>query len=487
MKNLFINTAVVALSLYGSSALAENISVLNQNFESDAIQPSTGFNSFISGWVNSGYGSIGAKAPLGDGVDYTNIANHGQVAFLNEGARLTQTVGADLQDGETYTLTFDAGRPKSESGQSYIVRFKANGLALAQLQVDGSAVTPGTWEQKSFSFTSDASMPIGKPIVIEFQNLAASTGNQVHIDNVKVSKAGTGTPLPIESLGDNGLDMVPVNLTLKVPESFATINDALDYMDNLHIRVGKTVTIKVSDCTNQIFGQPIEVDHPHGEYIHIVGDTSNPANCKLQFNGSTGFIADDNRSIGLIDGFHINGNDTADTQGVVAKNGANITLGTNMWVSNFENGVQAEKNGRVFAEEVTSFGHTGSGFYAYYNGLIQASGANSYDNTIDGYRAHHSGQIYADYALAQNNLQRGFFGLNSSYISANYASSTSSGNEGFYATDSSAVVAQNASAIEFNPNGFRAYYLSHFDRSGNNTTSASPGIGAGGNSYSWMK
>lgn len=487
MKTIINSLTLVSLSVISSWVNAENIRVLNQNFESDAINPSNGFNSYISGWVNSGYGSIGVKAPT-EAADYTDVAAHGQVAFLNEGARLTQTVDADLQNNETYTLTFDAGRPSTElGGQSYIVRFKAYGLALAQLQVDGSAVAPGTWQQKSLSFTSNANMPIGKPLVVEFQNLASTTGNQVHLDNVKISKAGTGDPLPVEPIGDNGLEMVPVNLTLKVPENYTTINDALDYLDNLHIKVGKIVTIKVSDCTNQTFAHPIMIDHPHGESIHIVGDTNAPANCVLSFTGASGFLVDNNHAIGLIDGFQINGTDAAGTRGIWARNGGNITLGSNLWVSNFEQGIYAEKNGQVFADYVASFGNTADGIFASYNGLVRATGASSYDNGGNGYNANHSGFIYVNSSSAQNNGGSGYYSQNQSYIQANNSSSTISANEGYYSINASAIIAKNSNATGFTTNGFRAYYQSFFDRTGNNTTSASPAIGSTGNSMSNMK
>lgn len=486
MKKTLITTAILSLSFISSMVHAQPVRVLNQNFESDVIQPTLGYNSYISGWVNSGFGAIGAKAPI-EGTDYTDMGDRGQVAFLDHGARLTQAVGTQLQENETYTLSFEAGRPVSELGQQYIVRFKANGLALAQLQVDGDSLAAGAWESKSFSFTASSNMPIGKPLVVEFQNTATVTGQQLHIDNVAVTKAGTGKALPDAPIGDNGLNMIPVNLTLKVPESYDTINDALDYLEGLHIKAGKTVTIKVSNCSTQIFDKPITMTHPQGEQIHIIGNLDSPANCVLNFLDSSGFVAINNHSFGLIDGFHINGRDAANTSGVFADLGGNITLGSNTWVSNFENGVYAYRNGRIFADSTASFSNTQNGYRANLNGLIHANNASSYDNSLDGYQTHNSSYIFADSSTALNNSFRGYFADNAGYLNADNTISTTSGREAYYSHDGSMITAQKAIGTGFSGHRFRAYFISQFDRTNAEVNSLSPGLGRNGNSGSTMK
>lgn len=486
MKKTSITLAILSLSFASSLANAQPVRVLNQNFESDVIQPTTGYNSYISGWVKSGFGAIGAKAPI-EGHDYNDMGDRGQVAFLDHGARLTQAVGTQLQENETYTLNFEAGRPASESDQQYIVRFKANGLALAQLQVDGSSLAAGAWESKSLSFTSNKNMPIGKPLVVEFQNAATEAGKQLHIDNVSVTKAGTGLALPDTPIGDNGLDMIPVNLTLKVPESYDTINDALDYLEGLHIKAGKTVTIKVSNCSTQIFDKPITMTHPQGEQIHIIGNLDSPANCVLNFLDSSGFVATNNHSFGLIDGFHINGRDAEGSSGIYADLGGNITLGPNTWVSNFQIGIHASRNGRIIANSTASFSNANTGFYANLNGLIHANNASSYDNSHNGYYADNSAYLIVDSSSSQNNGHRGYFAGNYGYINADNSISSTSGLESYYSHDGSMITAKKAIGTGFSNYRFIAYYISQLDRTDAEIHNITPNAGHNGNSGSTMK
>lgn len=485
MLNKIISKFIFLVAvLHSGLALSSDIQILNRNFDSDAIPPNPGYLSHISGWVNSGHGNIGVKAPRGNGVNYHDMGIHGQIGFLQEGARLTQTADTDLQSGETYTLTFDAGKPIGALGQDFMVRFKANGLALAQKQFDSTTVPEGEWATQSFSFTATSDMPIGKPLVIEFQNSAMTSGYELNLDNVYLDGAGTGEPLPPKVEGNNGLIMVGVNLTLKVPEVYADINAALDYMEDKFIKTGKIVTIKVSDCSNQSFAQSIDVAHPNGESIHIIGDTSNPANCVLNFVNS-GFSVGNNHALGLIDGFHINGKDTGN--GIYAHNGGSITVGENVWVSNFSIGLRAYGGGRIFADNVTSFGNTNSGFYADFNGILRAEYANSYDNLVRGYTAYNDGQLFADYSRAKNNLHQGYFSSDRSLLKAEHATSTNNTQQGYYAHNFSALITRFSSASGNGATDFYAHFMGFVDRVGDKGGSYSPFIGTEANAESILK
>ena len=483
-KKITTHLMLATALLCTNSALANDIRILNRNFDSDAIPPNPGYLTHISGWVKSGFGNIGVKAPQ-SGVHYNDIGHHGLVGFLEEGARLTQTADTLLQNGETYTLTFEAGKPLGSLGQDFIVRFKADGLALAQQQFDSTSVPLGDWATHSFSFTATSDMPVGKPLVVEFQNSATTSGYELNIDNVYLEGAGTGDPLPPKVEGNNGLIMVGVNLTLKVPEVFADINAALNYMEDKFIKVGKTVTIKVSDCTNQNFTQPIVVDHPNGDSIHIVGKSTSPSDCVLNFNGSSGFIVKNNRSLGLLDGFHINGTEAPSSSGVYADMGASIHLGENLWVSNFATGIYANELSRIFADKVTSFGNSGNGFYASFNSIIRAEEAHSYDNGSSGYSTYHNGLLFADYARASNNTHNGFLASNHSFLRADHATATNSA-QGFYAHNMGGVSARFASSSSSSTD-YYSFYLSFLDRIGSSGNSFSPGIGSESNSGSFLK
>lgn len=487
-KKLITSLVPVVLAFYSSVVFSQNIQILNRNFDSDAIPPNPGYLSWISGWVNSGYGSIGVKAPLGSGVNYHNIGDHGQVGYLQQGARLTQTADTELQNGETYTLTFDAGKPIGSFGQDFIVRFKADGLALAQTQFDSASVIEGEWSNLSVSFTATSDMPIGKPLVIEFQNSASATGYELNIDNVYLTGAGTGDSLPPKTQGNNGLTMVGVNLTLKVPEAYPDIPAALDYMKDKFIKAGRIVTIKVSDCTNQTFAEPIVVDHPNGDAIHIVGKSTNPADCVLNFPTSSGFVVNNQNALGLLDGFHINGNEASGSIGVRASNGGHITLGENLWVSNFIYGVLANQNASIVADAVRSFGNAQHGFHTTFNGVLHARNAVSYDNGVDGFQAHFNSLIFADYSQANNNGYRGYLSSNHSLITAEHAAPTSNGAQGFYASDMGAMISRFGAPSQNISTDFYAYHMSYLNRVSDKGGSYSPGIGSsGGNNGSVMR
>lgn len=475
---------------FASNVLAQDILVLNHNFDSDAIPPNPGYLQHISGWVSSGFGDIGVKAP--NHHQYHSIGNHGQVAFLTAGARLTQTAPVNLQQGETYTLSFDAGTPLNftpgDAAPQYMVRFKADGLVLGQKQL--SASTPGEWQSHTVSFTGDNTMPVGKPLVLEFYNTATVSSNasndayELHIDNVTLKGDGKGAPLPPRTVGDNGLTMVGVNLTLKVPEVFPTIPDALNYMKDKFIKVGKTVTIKVSDCTNQRYSQPIYVDHPNGDSIHIIGKSDNPADCVLNFNDSSGFVVNNTNVLGFINGFHLNGSDADSTRGIYAVHGSHINIGSGMWVSNFANGVEASANSSIVATGVTSFGNKYQGFNSVHSSAIYAEEARGYDNGQRGFNSEYDSVMLANHSESFNNKYQGYFSNQHSLLSAENASSRNNSREGMYAHGMSMISARFASASSNGATAFHSHHMSLLDRQQYQGGSTSPAIGAQGNNGS---
>lgn len=125
MINNILKTTFLIPFLIATTANANNITVLNHNFEFDAIPPAPGHTSTITGWFNSGLGNAGVLAPI-TGQDYHAHENRGQVAFISYGGRIGQTTPIPLLVGETYTLSFEAGQALSQVGQHFVVRFKAN-------------------------------------------------------------------------------------------------------------------------------------------------------------------------------------------------------------------------------------------------------------------------------------------------------------------------------------------------------------------------
>ena len=107
----FLKTLSVSALFASHLAFSAEIPLLNHNFDSDAIPPAPGYTTHISGWVNSGYGEIGVWAPTSGGNIFHNMGERGQIAYVNSSGRISQTINLSLLEGETYTLTFDVGRP----------------------------------------------------------------------------------------------------------------------------------------------------------------------------------------------------------------------------------------------------------------------------------------------------------------------------------------------------------------------------------------
>lgn len=408
--------------ILSSMALSEEILVLNSNYESDIVPHDPGYTTFISGWVNSGYGSIGVDLPKA-GVDYVDVNNHGQVAYIKEGGRISQTVGTTLLAGETYTLDYEIGRPLGQTGHHFIARFKAYGLVMAQNQSDLSTVAEGEWASQTLTFTATEDMPVGKPLVVEFYNLSSNAGHNVNLDNVTLNIAGTGVETPVEE--EKAVTIASVmqgDATLNIPEDFANINAALASLDDKVIKKDSIVTIQVNNCAVNDPNTTVRMTHPQGANIHIIGNPLDPSACVLQFNGVNGFQAGGS-DIGLIDGFHIQGDDTGGTYGIRSQYGAIVNVGSNVWVSDFNFGFSVNLKGQLFANNTSAYSNTNSGYVSEIGGFLRADDAESYWNGQEGYEAWNSGVLYARNSQAYSNGRRGYMAHANSYVYADGAKS----------------------------------------------------------------
>ena len=422
-----------ALTL-STSLIAAEIPLLNHNFDSDAITDTSNAHYSISGWVSTGSGTIGFWAPAGNGTYYDEIGNRGQVGFLSNGGRISQTTNANLIQNETYTVAFDIGYPKTESEPNFVVRIKANGLVVAQEQSSHFQMQPGHWSRESLTFTATEGMPIGAPIVVEFSKLS-SEKSEADIDNITLSTSGTGTASPGTQLGP--LTMIVEDTTLLVPNQYPNINAALRYLDDKQIKVGKTVTIQVTDCTNQVYNESINVAHPNGNAIHIIGNVDSPESCVLQFNGVSGFVAENGSHIGLIEGFDITGNSTHATFGIRALNNSYAKVGENTIVSYFFSGMYAGHGSTIIASGTYSHHNQDKGYEAFTASSIDVSYATASYNSI-GFRAGYNGSLMAYRSRAIGN-KFGYHGIHTGFIYA--AEVTNSGNtSNFYEINRSLIL-----------------------------------------------
>jgi len=444
-KVLLLSTALL---LTAPSSLAANIPVLNHNFESDAIPPDPGYTTRISGWVNSGLGSWGAyspNSPQGKGK-FNELTKSGLVAYVNGGGKFYQTSTAQLLTNETYTLNFDVGFVNN-TAINFAARIKANGLVVAQLNSTAMNLIEGEWTNQTLSFTTTNDMPVGSPVVIEFANLSTEW-DQVNLDNISFSTAGTATTLPGTQLG--ALTLITQNATLLVPDQFPNINVALRYLDDKQIKVGKTVTIQVTDCDHHVYTESVEVAHPNGDAIHIIGDVESPESCALRFEDVSGFVAQNGNRIGLIDGFTITGNASSDTsqltKGVYANQSAYIHVGRHVVVTEFTYGMMAYKSSTIAADYTAAIANVIEGYLAHVNSHITADYSKAERNGRFGYQASQGSRIEANDAVSTNNDMGGFATWNFSSMSAVGATASQNGNWGFRAVTMSFIYGHDTQA-----------------------------------------
>jgi len=408
------------------------------------------------------------------------------VAYLTAGGRIYQSTKVNLQNGETYTLTFDIGQDLAQTTQHFLVRLKADGAIIAQEHIEKYQVEPGEWSTGSLTLVAQSTMPIDKPLVVEFQNLANGGDANVDIDNVRLFTAGTLPVEPDEKLAP--LSVITEDKTLLVPDSYPTIHAALDYLDDKLIKVGKTVTIRVTDCSNQRYDKPINVAHPNGKALHFIGNVESPESCLLQFNNSDGFVAANGSSIGLIDGFYIKGNhveNAPETSGVLATYSSFIKVGANTVVSDFSNGVVSKFGSSLLADGSEAH-HNDSGYFAL-GSYLSANYVESYNNGRQGIIAHMGSVVCANHANVHDNGGVGIYANVGSTVWSYYA--TANNNKYGFSAEHQSVQMSRYSSASNNEYGYLSvdksfHSVLHTNISGNSLGDYSPLRGELGNADS---
>lgn len=280
----------------------------------------------------------------------------------------------------------------------------------------------------------------------------SSTGASVTTSNTYLASTnGTATPGAIPRLISDGLgDFVNVQnygttsgigtITLSVPSQYATIQAALASLANKRIIPGSTVTIQVADGTYNLTSG-INLNHPDGISIQLIGNTSNPALCNIvgtnppTFNGIS---CTDGHSFGLLDGFTIDLTAKAtlanNFSGIYANNGSTLICGPNIVVNNWYYGINSSYNSTIIADYATVTYAGDVGIWAFVGSYISANYATS-NNCSDfvngwgyGFQGEFGSTVLCTGASATGNNIAGIASLSNSTVRA--LSSTSSTNTG---------------------------------------------------------
>jgi hypothetical protein len=198
---LRVGILVLACGLvFASTGLADAILVNNASFETlpSGGLPIPGYLggsysiAVIPGWVGSGYsGQFQPGGPSGTVPNgyYNTLSDGPTEAYIATDEVISQTVGATVQAGVTYTLLVDIG-----------ARLDQNFLGAADLLINGHQyVATGvknlggfaTYRANYTGLAGDA----GDPITIQL----SSTGQQGDFDNVRLSctgSCGSGSTVP---------------------------------------------------------------------------------------------------------------------------------------------------------------------------------------------------------------------------------------------------------------------------------------------------
>jgi len=177
MKNILL----LALMFCASSLNAQ----VNPSFEITASLPlSDGAGGFwnygpIPGWTLSGEGGLwmpGAKY-------FPSVPDGKLIAWLNKGS-ISQDLGVPPGANTIYMLTVSIGRRTDLLANSYTISLNSGATVLCVASGNSSIIPPGTFQQESCTFTSDANPAAGNLSIS-----IMSVGTQIDLDAVTLTKA----------------------------------------------------------------------------------------------------------------------------------------------------------------------------------------------------------------------------------------------------------------------------------------------------------
>lgn len=263
------------------------------------------------------------------------------------------------------------------------------------------------------------------------------------------------------------------------------LEDALNLLDGYAIDRDATVTIQLGTAYAETRSTPIEVAHPDGARIEILGDFDATTTEFVLDGGSDGFVVTDGAALGLLDGVDLQGLDTSAGSGVRAFRGASIALGPSVTISGFWRGVasvggsaltapgitvsgtggpgfnatthsyggfwesevtnaggagyEAETGSTILAADSDAMQCTGDGYIASTGSYMSVSGADAIDNDLAGIKALYGSTIRGVGVTSEGNDGSGYRAANGAFISLDGSSATNNGSYGAYASQGAGI------------------------------------------------
>ena len=279
-------------------------------------------------------------------------------------------------------------------------------------------------------------------------------------------------------------------LTLAVPSVYSTIQAAMDYLNAHTIAAGTTVKIQVADGTYNLSAN-LNMNHPQGSQIQLVGNETTPASVVLSVAGS-GFdclTVSDGNKLGYLNGFKFYKTVKAlaadNTTAILANNGATIICGDDIVVDNWYYGIAA-RNGSTIECDYAQVDHSGDvGIWAFCGSFVQCRNAVS-NNAIDvandlgfGIQAEYGSTVDCQSASATGCRKAGIAALSNSHVRSLSSTTSTNTGSGLLARDGGTIEAHGATSSSNTRYGIESIadghvYYSSITASGNTIGNFAP-------------
>ncbi|MEO0812547.1 MAG: right-handed parallel beta-helix repeat-containing protein, partial [Myxococcota bacterium] len=140
--------------------------------------------------------------------------------------------------------------------------------------------------------------------------------------------------------------------TLRVPIDFPSLAEALASLDQLRISARATVTVLVE--ADQVLNEPLEISHPDGERISILGLSAASPAVTLSFGSGDGIVIPRGNKLGGLNHLRLTASDGA--RGIAVSDGGYASIQSDVRIENFEVCVSANRNSTVIAPGIEAVG-----------------------------------------------------------------------------------------------------------------------------------
>ena len=184
-----------AMGCLAMSANAASVTINNHDFSSGSFP-------VVTGWDSDNNSGVNSATPFGSAL------------WINFNGLVSQTTGATIDEGTTYTLTVDIGQQINWPGDGGVIRLYGSDLgptvALAEFDSGTLPAAGDTLLNQTTSFVATAGQDTGQFIGVALIGGTGEVANsvQVRFDNVRLDAEAVPEPSTTALLGLGGLALV---------------------------------------------------------------------------------------------------------------------------------------------------------------------------------------------------------------------------------------------------------------------------------------